>query len=85
MTCAATTGGPKVRGEDDSWLPPRQKPTPRQKMKMLGRMVSYAIRLAMSQHYYTFDGKIWRQGKGGATGNSLTMELSRLFGVWWDN
>ena len=22
--------------------------------------------------------------KGGATGNSLTMELSRLFGVWWD-
>ena len=25
-----------------------------------------------------------RQGKGGATGNSLTMELSRLFGIWWD-
>ena len=37
MTCAAITGGPKARAEDESWLPPSQKPTPRQKMKMLGK------------------------------------------------
>merc|ERR1712020_135636 len=51
---------------------------------MFGLMIKMCIKLAMSNHYYTFSGEIRRQGKGGATGNSLTMELSRLFGIWWD-
>ena len=81
MTCPSVTGGPKVRSEDESWLPPPEKSTPRQKIKMLGMLIKYAIQLVMSHHYYTFNGEIRRQLDGGATGNSLTMELSRLFGL----
>ena len=85
MTSAAMVGGPKARAEDKSWLPPAEEPTPRQKMRMFGMMVRVCIKLAMSNHYYTFNGEIRRQSKGAATGNSLTMELSRLFGSWWDS
>ena len=35
----------------------------------------------MGNHYYVFN----NEERGGATGNSLTMELSRMFGLWWDN
>ena len=73
-----------MRSEDKSWIPPSEDPSPRQMMKMIGMMVSYCVKLAMSKHYYTFDGEIKRQSKGGATGNTLTMELSRMFGLWWD-
>ena len=84
MTCSAITGGAKVRSEDRSWIPPSEDPTPRQKMKLMGMMVSYCVKLAMSKHYYTFNGEIRRQSDGGATGNTLTMELARMFGLWWD-
>ena len=84
MTSVAMVGGPKARAEDKSWLPPAEEPTPRQKMKMFGMMVRVCIKLAMTNHYYTFNGEIRRQTNGGATGNSLTMELSRLFGSWWE-
>ena len=47
-------------------------------------MISYCIKLAMGNHYYIFNSEIRRQGKGRATGNSLTMELARLFGLWWN-
>ena len=73
-----------MRSEDKSWIPPSEDPTPRQKMKMIGMMVSYCVKLAMSKHYYTFNREIRRQSKGGATGNTLTIELSRMFGLWWD-
>ena len=74
-----------MRSEDQSWIPPSDQPSSRQIMKMLGIMISFCIKLAMNNHYYIFNSDIRRQGKGGATGNSLTMELSRMFGLWWDN
>ena len=84
MTCNAITGGEKVRSEDQSWIPPSEQPSTRQIMKMLGMMISFCIKMAMRNHYYIFNNEIRRQGRGGATGNSLTMELSRMFGLWWD-
>ena len=67
MICNAITGGGKTRSKDKSWLSPSQDPAPRQKMRMMGVMVSFCIRLAMSHHYYTFNGEIRRQSKCGAT------------------
>ena len=34
----------------------------------------------MKQHYYSFNNKIRKQGKGGAIGNSLTEKLGKLMG-----
>ena len=84
MTCNAITGGTKARSDDKSWLPPVKEPALGQKMRMIGIMVGFCIRLTMSHHYYTFNGEIRRQSKGGATGNILTMELSRLLGLGLD-
>ena len=53
-------------------------------MRMLGIMAKYCIKVVMSNHFYLFNGQIRRQVQGRATGNTLTMELSRLFGTWWD-
>ena len=50
MTCLAITGGEKVRSEDQSWIPPSDNPTTRQKMKLLGMMIAFCIKLAMSNH-----------------------------------
>ena len=53
-------------------------------MKVLGMTVSFCIKLAMSNRYYISNGEIRRQTRGGATGNSLTMKLSRMFVLGWD-
>ena len=84
VTCTAITGGQKAREEDKSWLPARRKPGARQNMRMLGKVLAYSIRLAMSNHFYTFNDEIRRQRKGGGIGNSLAGEVARLFDIWWD-
>ena len=66
LTCKAIMGGPATRMEDESWVPPARKPGRRQKMKMVGVMIKYAIRLVMKNHFYSFDKSIRKQRKGGA-------------------
>ena len=78
LTCEAITGGPKVRSENDSWIPPARKPTRRQKKKMLGCLIRTAIRLVMKNHFYSFDNEIRNQRKGGAIGNKLTERCGKL-------
>ena len=71
LTCKAIMGGPATRMEDESWLPPARRPGRRQKMKMVGCMMKYAIRLVMKNHFYSFDNKIRKKGKGGAIGKGV--------------
>ena len=52
LTCEAITGGPSVRAENDSWIPPRQKPTRGQKKRMAGCLVRTATKLVMKNHFY---------------------------------
>ena len=73
------------QNSEQSWIPPSESPSHMQKMKLIGMMLSFCIRLAMSNHYYKFNGEIRRQSKRGGTGNSLRMELARMFCLWWDN
>ena len=82
MTCNAKTGGgEKVRSDDRSWISLSDEPSTRQKMRMLGMMITYCIKLAMGNHYYICNSEIRRQVRGGATGNSPTMEIARMFGL----
>ena len=78
LTCKAITGGPKVRAEDRSWLPPSRKPGVRQAQKMVGCLVAVACRLMMKNHYHSYNNQIRKQAKGGAIGNSLTQKLGQL-------
>ena len=78
LTCKAIMGGPATRMEDESWVPPARKPGRRQKMKMVGVMIKYAIRLVMENHFYSFDNAIRKQRKGGAIGSKLTERLGKM-------
>ena len=78
LTCKAITGGPEVRAEDQSWLPPSRKRGRRQIREMVGCLVSVACRLVMKNHFYSYNNQIRKQGKGGAIRNSLTQRFGQL-------
>ena len=44
LASESITGGPVVKAANDSWITPARKPTRRQKMKMVGCLVRYAIK-----------------------------------------
>ena len=78
LTCKAITGGPAVRQQDRAWMQPERIPERAEKMKMIGSMMSVAIKLVMKNHFYSFDNVIRRQEKGGAIGNKLTERLGKI-------
>ena len=47
LTCEAITGGPVVRAENDSWIPPARRPTRGQRNRMVGCLLKSAIKLVM--------------------------------------
>ena len=46
-------GGPATRMEDEVWVPPARKPGRMKKIKMVGVMMKYAVRLGMKNHFYS--------------------------------
>ena len=55
------------------------------KKTLLGIAMRKGIHTCLSNHYYTFDGEIRRQSKGGSIGSELTGEVSRLYMLRWDD
>ena len=53
LTCPAITGGPKVRDEDTSWLPPLRQPTATEATLMVGCLVKCGVKLVMKNHLTT--------------------------------
>ena len=78
LTCKAVTGGPALRENDQSWIPPSRRPGVRQKKKMFGILLKSSILMVMNDHFYSFNNIIRKQSKGGAIGNSLTEKLGKL-------
>ena len=78
LTSQAVMGGPATRYKDSPWLPPARQPARGEQRKMLGCMLAHATRLVMRNHFYSYDNKILKQGKGGAIGNKLTERLGKI-------
>ena len=78
LTCKAITGGPAARQQDRAWVQPERIPARAVKMKMIGCVMSVAIKLVMNNHFYSFDNIIRKQMKGGAIGNKLTERLGKI-------
>ena len=51
---------------------------------MLAQTVVIAARHIMENHLYTFNGRVYRQSKGGPIGVELTGVLARIVMLWWD-
>ena len=60
------------------------QPSARQKRVMLARAMEIAVEFLMTNHLYTFDGKVYRQQSGGPIGLDLTGVLARMVMIWWD-
>ena len=46
---------------------------------LVGLAIKKASHLCLSSHFYTFEGEIRRQSKGGSIGSELTGEISKLY------
>ena len=62
---------------------PEREPTREEKRKMFGVALETMINTAMSNHIYSFDGKLRRQQSGGAIGNILTASLAVMYMIKW--
>ena len=72
--------------ELEKWDPPQVQPTtPAQVRALMSVAVKTAIRVFMSNHVYTFEGKLKVQQEGGSIGASLTVQLSRVVMNFWDS
>ena len=69
---------------DDKWARPVRKPSPIEKIKLLGIALERLIIVSMKNHIYTFKGTNRIQKNGGATGLDETGELGDVFMLWWD-
>ena len=64
--------------EDESWIPPANRPDQREKMRMIECLAKSATRLVMNNHFYSFDNEIRIQQKGGTIGNKATARVGKL-------
>ena len=62
---------------------PIRKPNKNEARLMFRIAFEILIKVAMSEHMYSFNGDLRKQKAGGAIGNVLTCALAVLFTVWW--
>ena len=54
-----------------------------EKAKLIAKVIEISIKVINENHVYKFNGKIYKQGKGGATGLRLTGLLARVAMDQW--
>ena len=76
-------GGSKEERTTQKWIR-GQLPTHKQAARMMAQMIADAVNVAMSNHMYRFDGKIYLQSDGGPIGDELAQAVVRIVMIWWD-
>ena len=62
---------------------PTRKPTEFEEREMLALALEVAIKVAMGNHLYAFNGSVRLQMEGGPIGNSLSGALAKVYMLWW--
>ena len=62
---------------------PVRRPTEAESRLMFSLAFENLIKVAMSEHCYSFNSKLYKQSKGGAIGNILTGSLAVLYMLYW--
>ena len=65
------------------FFPPARKPTAPEEREMLALALEVAIKVAMGNHLYAFNGSVRLQMEGGPIGNSLSGALAKVYMLWW--
>ena len=66
------------------WTSRQEIPNEKETRKLLGEALKVVILFIMKNHIYQFDGKIYKQEKGGPIGLELTGDLAQIFMIWFD-
>ena len=70
-------------GEKSCWDWPREKPTSKEKVELIGAMLEISIMFFFKNFIYNFGGVDYLQGSGGPIGARLTMCVARIVLQEW--
>ena len=73
-----------MRKRHEPWIFPTIEPNPRKVRQMFCIAIEIMIVKVMGLHDFQFNGKIYRQVEGGATGIDLTGIVAEIYMVYWD-
>ena len=74
----------KDGNEKWDWSGKRKKTSEIQQKKMVASMMEIVVHAIISNHIYQFDGKVFKQQKGGPIGLEVSGFLAILVMLWWD-
>ena len=63
--------------------PACKDPTREEVKRMMGVALEEAVKMAMRNHVYIFNGEVRRQSEGGAIGNKLTGVMAKVYTSRW--
>ena len=75
--------GPK-RGDQEQWRFPSVKLTEEEKRMIMAEVGKIITEVMFDNHLYTFNGKVYKQRKGGPIGLRGTCAIARLLMCYWD-
>ena len=88
-TTTNSMANPKDRAKEtdgaSQFKPVTRRPNPKELKKLIAYAVAAGVKVCMNNHYYTINGTLRRQLKGGAIGSELTGDVSRNYMLNWDN
>jgi hypothetical protein len=72
-----------VKEENKLFVPPERSPTQEEDREMVALALEIAIKVAMGNHLYSFNGSVRLQLQGGPIGNRLSGALAKVYMLWW--
>ena len=72
-----------VKEENKLFFPPERSPTQEEERERVALALEIAIKVAMGNHMYSFNGSVRLQLQGGPIGNRLSGALAKVYMLWW--
>ena len=72
-----------VEEENKLFFPPERSPTLEEEREMVALALEIAVKVAMGNHLFSFNGSVRLQLQGGPIGNRLSGALAKVYMLWW--
>ena len=84
LTGASLRKAGRVGDQGDLFTPAEREPTEREQRAMLGLCLSIGTHKCLANHFYTFEGKTFKQTSGGSIGTEIAGEIAGVYMNRWD-
>ena len=72
-----------VKEENKLFFPPERSPTLEEEREMVALALEIAVKVAVGNHLYSFNGSVRLQLQGSPIGNRLSGALAKVYMLWW--